>query len=33
MLVRAVPIALLALAAEWILSLAEKHLFAQRAGS
>ena len=33
MLVGAVPIALLALAAECILSLAEKHLFAQRAGS
>lgn len=33
MLVGAVPIALLALAAEWILSLAEKHLFAQRAGT
>jgi osmoprotectant transport system permease protein len=33
MLVGAVPIALLALAAEWILSLAEKHLFTQRAGT
>ena len=33
MLVGAVPIALLALAAEWTLSLAEKHLFARRAGT